>query len=312
MHNSLCSLYKAEVAGFKIHPWNPIMETSMPQMNRSATFPSPVAFPLFLAWAFVAVLVFSAAGQTPPKSPHNIVVIKQMHFDPPSLNVKAGDVVEWRNEDIFSHTVTASDGTFDSGLIAPGSSWQTTIIKTGDIAYHCRPHPNMTAHLIVQPLGGSGQHEHAGAQSIETGQASLRWRPPTKPEEFHPILVNFTAALLPLAFLSDLLGRLFRKQGLHTAGLWMMVYEAIITPLTGIAGWWWRNSETGQLPSRLIAVHEWLGTAAAVLFILLAVWRWRFHKRTIAPTWTYLIAGFIALLALVYQGSLGGAMVFGQ
>jgi plastocyanin/uncharacterized membrane protein len=286
------------------------MENSMSQMNRPATSPSPVVFLLFLA--LLAVLVSNAAGQTPPKSPQNIIVIKQMHFDPPSLNVKAGDVVEWKNEDIFSHTVTASDGTFDSGLIAPGSSWQTTITKTGDIAYHCRPHPNMTAHLIVQPLVGAEQHEQAGAQSTETSQASLRWRPPTKPEEFHPILVDFTAALLPLAFLSDLLGRLFRKQGLHTAGLWMMVYEAIITPFTSIAGWWWRNSEAGQLPARLIVVHEWLGTAAAVLFILLAVWRWGFHKRTITPSWTYLIAVFIALLALVYQGSLGGAMVFGQ
>ena len=54
----------------------------------------------------------------------------------------AGDtLIEWKNEGIFSHTVTANDGSFDSRLIAPGSTWQTTIRKTGSNAYHCRPTP---------------------------------------------------------------------------------------------------------------------------------------------------------------------------
>jgi uncharacterized membrane protein len=124
--------------------------------------------------------------------------------------------------------------------------------------------------------------------------------------------VNFTAALLPLAFLSDLLGRIFRRQGLHTAGLWMMVYEAAITPLTAFAGWWWKSTEANELPAKLIMVHQWLGTAAALLFIVLAAWRWKFHRRATPPSWTYLVFTFVAFLALVYQGSLGGAMVFGH
>src|SRR6185437_5484421 len=31
--------------------------------------------------------------------------------------------------------------------------------------------------------------------------------------------------------------------------------------------------------------QQWLGTAAALLFILLAVWRWIFHIRAIPPSW---------------------------
>lgn len=286
----------------------------MLQANRSTTAVSPAAllrFGLRVAAAGVIALpcCFSAHAATGPS--HQIVIIKQMHFEPATLNVKAGDTVEWKNEDIFTHTATASDGSFDSGPIAPGSSWQTTISKAGTIAYHCGPHPNMTAQLVVAQTGESGQHEHEGAPGKEE-EESLRWSPPRRPEEFHPILVNFTAALLPLAVLSDLLGRLLRRQALHTVGLWMMVYEAAITPLTVFAGWWWKSTETNQLPAKLIMVHQWLGTAAALLFIVLAVWRWRFHRRAIPPSWTYLTFGFVALLALVYQGSLGGAMVFGK
>ena len=275
---------------------------------------SPAALLLYrpcLVAACVLALPFRLAAQTPPQPSQQIIIIKQMHFEPTTLNVKAGDRVEWKNEDIFSHTATANDGSFDSGLIAPGSTWQTTISKTGTIAYHCRPHPNMAAELVVAQPGGRTQHKDAGV-SGEEGRRSLRWSPPKRPEEIHPILVNFTAALLPLALLSDLLGRIFRRQGLHTTGLWMMVYEGAITPLTAIAGWWWRSSEADHLPAKLIMLHQWLGTGAALLFIVLAAWRWRFHRRALPPSWTYLVFVFVAVLALIYQGSLGGAMVFGQ
>ena len=286
----------------------------MRQAKRSVMAASPEAcLPRCLLAALLLAMAIAPwlAAQNPNPNPPQTVIIKQMHFEPHSLKVKAGDKVEWKNEDIFSHTVTANDGTFDSGLIAPGNSWQTTISKSGTIAYHCRPHPNMTAELLVQSPGGHGQHEPGGAHGQE-GQASLRWSLPKSPDEIHPILVNFTAALLPLALLSDLFGRIFRRQSLHAAGLWMMAFEATITPLTVIAGWWWKSTEANELPPKLITVHQWLGTAAAVLFILLAVWRWTFHRRAIPPSWTYIGFATVAVLALIYQGSLGGTMVFGH
>lgn len=283
------------------------------QANRSASIGSPAArlrLRLFVAVVYMS-LSCSIKAQYPAQPTREVVIIKQMHFEPATLSVKAGDTVEWKNQDIFTHTVTANDGSFDSGPIVPGSSWQTTVSRTGSVAYHCGPHPNMMAEVVVGQAGEQGHHEH-GAAPGEPAQAGLRWSPPKTPDEIHPILVNFTAALLPLALFSDLLGRLLRRQALHVAGFWMMVYEAAITPITAIAGWWWKSTEANQLPSQLIAVHQWLGTAAALLFILLATWRWRFHARAVAPSWTYLAFTFVALMALVYQGSLGGAMVFGH
>ena len=228
------------------------------------------------------------------------------------MTVKTGDTVEWRNQDIFSHTVTADDGSFDSGLIAPGSSWQMIAKNEGTIAYHCRPHPNMTAKLMAQAAAEQGTQANATAGGGGQGAATLKWSPPTEPEQLHPILVNFTAALLPLAFLSDVLGRIFRRQSLHNAAWWMVLYAALITPLTAAAGWWWKHAAASALPANLITVHQWLGTLAAVLFVVLALWRWSIHKRGLPPSLGYLTFALIAVLALVYQGSLGGKMVFGK
>lgn len=261
--------------------------------------------------AFLMTLASLAGAQAPTQQPRQVVIIKQMHFEPARLNINPGDTVEWQNQDIFTHTVAANDGSFDSGPIAPGNSWQTTITKTGTVGYHCDPHPNMTAELTVAQAGKEGQRGHDLVRG-EREQANLRWSPPKRPGEFHPILVNFTAALLPLALLSDLLGRVFRRQALHAAGFWLMVYEAAITPFTVIAGWWWKHSETNQMPQQLITVHQWLGTVAAFLLLLLAIWRWKFHMRAIPPSWAYLVLTFVAFMALVYQGSIGGAMVFGH
>jgi len=232
------------------------------------------------------------------------VIIKNFQYQPAQLNVKPGDTVEFKNEDIYDHTVTADDGSFDSGLIEGGHSWKLTVTKPGTIAYHCTPHPNMKAQLVT--ASGPGP-QPAGSRK----GPSPRFNFPHSPQEFHPILVNFTAALLPLAFLSDLLGLFFKRSSLHNAAAWMVLYAAIITPITGAAGWWWKSQTAGSLPPTVIAVHQWLGTSLAVIFILLAIWRWRIHKRNDVPSLGYLVVTAIVALALVYQGSLGGLMVFG-
>jgi uncharacterized membrane protein len=239
------------------------------------------------------------------------VVIKQVRFNPPELTVAPGDTVEWKNEDIFSHSATADDGSFDSGLIAPGRSWKTTFNNVGKITYHCYPHPNMSGSIVV--ASGAGTSRPLPGQTQMRGRVPLRrWVPPTKPQEIHPILVNFTAALLPLALLSDVLGRVLRRQSLHATAFWMLVYAAAITPLTVAAGWWWKHALGSNLPANLITVHQWLGTSAAALFAALAIWRWKIHRGGRAPGAAYLVSAAAVVAALVYQGSIGGAMVFGR
>ena len=258
----------------------------------------------------ILILALQFAVQSAPAAnSHHVVVINQLRYQPPSLTVRVGDEIEWKNEGIFSHTVTANDGSFDSGLIDPGHSWQMTIKKTGTIAYHCRPHPNMTAELIVQGPGGQGTQPQP--RPAQEAHGLLNWRIPKSPEQFHPILVNFTAALVPLALLSDVLGRIFRRAAFYVAGFWMVLYAAVITPFTAAAGWWWKSQVGHNVPAQIIAVHQWLGTSIVVLFVILAIWRGRIYKRDATPSWTYLGYALLVVVALVYQGSLGGAMAFG-
>jgi uncharacterized membrane protein len=66
------------------------------------------------------------------------------------------------------------------------------------------------------------------------------------------------------------------------------------------------------VPARLINVHQTLGTVAAVLFIGLAAWRWSLENRELPASTAYLACAFVAVLALAYQGSIGGVMVFGR
>ena len=256
------------------------------------------------------ILQPSAAASQNPAAPgtstNGQVIMKGIRFQPAELAVHPGETVEFKNEDIVAHTVTADDGSFDSGLIQPGSSWKMTVQKAGTVAYHCTPHPNMKATLVASSGGTQAKEKNDGTRGLPG------FRPPRSPQELHPILVNFTAALLPLALLSDLLGLWLKRSSLHSAAAWMVLYTAIITPLTGAAGWWWKIKSAGTLPPNLIAVHEWLGTSLAVVFIVLAAWRWHLYRKNAVPTLAYLVFALVAVLALVYQGSLGGAMVFGR
>ncbi len=266
------------------------------------------ARPQFAPPAHLLLAPVMQAPQSSPASQNEAgaqVIIKNFSFQPAQLTVKPGETVEFKNQDIYAHTVTADDGSFDSGLIQPGSSWKLTVTRPGTIAYHCRPHPNMVAKLVA------AGPEAPPANGAKKGGVPA-FNPPSKPQEFHPILVNFTAALLPLAFLSDLLGLWFKRASLHNAAAWMMLYEAIITPITGAAGWWWKAQSAGALPANIITVHQWLGTSLAVIFILLAIWRWKIQKRNSVPGAGYLAVTAIIVLALIYQGSLGGLMVFGK
>lgn len=125
----------------------------------------------------------------------------------------------------------------------------------------------------------------------------------------HPILVNFTAALVPVSFVSDLLGRMLRKQSLHLTGWWSLCFAAIVTPFTVFAGWWWLRS-MGGMDHWEMDIHKWLGTGLAAVFIMLVLWRARLHRRSLPPGAPYLIALGITVAALTFQGHLGGMMSF--
>ncbi len=66
------------------------------------------------------------------------------------LTVKVGTQVTWTNNDSIVHTVTAVDGSFDSGFFAEGEHYSYVFDEVGEFEYFCTPHPWMRAKVIVE------------------------------------------------------------------------------------------------------------------------------------------------------------------
>lgn len=61
-------------------------------------------------------------------------------FVPKSVTVDAGTTLAWRNTGANLHTVTAEDGSFDSGLMSAGDTFTVVVDEPGAIAYFCSIH----------------------------------------------------------------------------------------------------------------------------------------------------------------------------
>jgi plastocyanin len=96
----------------------------------------------------LALPATDAAAAPAPKV--HTVVIDKMKFGPPPADLHAGDTILWVNRDMFRHTATARDGSFNVDL-QPRASGKTAVSKAGQIAFFCKYHPGMKGTLAVQP-----------------------------------------------------------------------------------------------------------------------------------------------------------------
>ncbi|HEY2847784.1 MAG TPA: DUF2231 domain-containing protein [Pyrinomonadaceae bacterium] len=124
----------------------------------------------------------------------------------------------------------------------------------------------------------------------------------------HPVLVHFTTALLPASLASDLVGKYANRDSLTHAAWWMLLYGAVATPLTALAGWMW---STDILSNSTLSVHKWLGLILVLAFLILAVWRGRIFVHSGRPGTLYLLFAASVVAVLMYQGFLGGKMTLG-
>jgi plastocyanin len=141
------------------------------------------------ALAFLPLLPIAAEAQPPDQSasaepapiPAEIagepaVTIKMSDDDPmyqpPSLVIQAGQMVQWKNYGMVSHSVTddptkatkpedsllpRSARSFFSGNVMPGGVYRHTFLIPGRYRYFCLTHEvdKMIGEIIVQPPGGA-------------------------------------------------------------------------------------------------------------------------------------------------------------
>jgi plastocyanin len=85
----------------------------------------------------------------PPPMEATVTLIDES-FRPPALEVAVGARVTWENVDgDDDHTVTATDGTFNSGVLAAGSAFEYTFDAPGTYPYFCAIHPEMEGTVTV-------------------------------------------------------------------------------------------------------------------------------------------------------------------
>jgi plastocyanin len=77
------------------------------------------------------------------------VTIASFAFAPASKSISKGDTVTWTNNDSSPHTVTAADGSFNSGNMAPGATFSHTFTSAGTFSYVCSYHSGMQGSIVV-------------------------------------------------------------------------------------------------------------------------------------------------------------------
>ena len=81
------------------------------------------------------------------------VVTVHLHGDaymPPNITIHTGDTVRFVNNDDDAHTVTATDGSFDSKGMDTDGSWSHTFTHAGTYHYFCESHPFMKGTVTVK------------------------------------------------------------------------------------------------------------------------------------------------------------------
>src|SRR5215208_7336588 len=131
---------------------------------------------LLVVLLMIALLVFvSAAGaqdsgvEAVPVQDARSVDIGDNFFDPPDATVEPGSTITWTNNGDEPHTVTADDGSFDSGRLNPGDSYTVAFGGQGTVTYHCEIHPEEMRGSVTVGGGDTTPAEQPASESMPSG-----------------------------------------------------------------------------------------------------------------------------------------------
>ncbi len=103
--------------------------------------PSPLAIMGMLALLSLLLPLLAACGaSTTQLPPGPAVSATDNAFMPRELDIQPGQTVTWVNNGQTAHTVTADDGSFNSGFFQPGAVFKHTYTKPGRYPYYCSLH----------------------------------------------------------------------------------------------------------------------------------------------------------------------------
>jgi hypothetical protein len=96
-----------------------------------------------------------------PATPRRTVLIgvDDNYFEPPTLRIRPGTTVLWRNDGRHLHSITAYDGGWDMDL-PPRSTFYVTFYQPGTYYYYCKFHKSnrMIGAIIVSTGTDNGTY----------------------------------------------------------------------------------------------------------------------------------------------------------
>lgn len=128
----------------------------------------------------------------------------------------------------------------------------------------------------------------------------------------HPAIVHFPIALVSLSVLADLFGFVYASASLQSAGWWSLLGAAIGAALAIVAGLFDMSREKiKDKAHKRVHTHIKVGFALFAAIAGLTIWRWLIYSdATNKIGWSYLVAAFAVLGLTIFQGWLGGELVF--
>jgi plastocyanin len=108
--------------------------------SASTTAPAP---------ASAAAPSAASAAPSAPAAGAAAVAMKDIAFNPQTIQAKVGESITWTNQDSTAHTVTLDDKSVDSGNVAPGATYSHAFTQAGTFTYHCSIHAQMTGTITV-------------------------------------------------------------------------------------------------------------------------------------------------------------------
>ena len=96
----------------------------------------------------IAAALVAALWTAPAFGETITVAMGNVTYTPEKISARIGDTIVWINNDVFAHTATARDKSWDVNIL-PKKTGSYSVTKAGNIEYYCRYHPNMVGQIEV-------------------------------------------------------------------------------------------------------------------------------------------------------------------
>ena len=112
----------------------------------------------------------------------------KLRFDPAKLSVTAGTTLLVANVGGKPHTLTADDGSFDTGIVEPGAEGgrfagknaSVTLNQAGTFKFHCEIHPAAMKGVVTvtgEAAAGGPAQASAGPREVDVGAVDFGFEP---------------------------------------------------------------------------------------------------------------------------------------